>query len=157
MAGASEMTAASACLCGINCRYNGKNSFNNNVVELFNRGVALPLCPEQLGGLAIPRPPYEITGGTGRDVLDGKARILSRDGIDSTENFIAGAKRFVSIIKALGIKKVILKSKSPSCGYGRIYDGTFTGSLIPGNGVLAELLLQEGIEVIAEEELRVES
>lgn len=141
------MIAVSACLCGINCRYDADNCKNEKIVELFNKSEVLPICPELLGGLKTPREPHEIIGGTGRDVLNGKAKIVSRSGIDNTKKFVDGANKTLHLLQKLGINKVILKSKSPSCGYGKIYDGTFSGKLIDGNGILAELLLANGIQI----------
>ncbi|MBP1743678.1 MAG: hypothetical protein H6Q58_656 [Firmicutes bacterium] len=142
------MILVSACLCGTNCKYNGGNNLNREVLGLLAEGKAIPVCPEQLGGLATPRSAMEISGGTGADVLDGRARVVSSSGTDTTENFIRGAREVLSIAKAAGAKEVILKAKSPSCGCGLIYDGTFSGRLIEGNGVTAELLIRNGIVVI---------
>ena len=109
------------------------------------------ICPECLGGLAIPREPSELTG-TGKAVLEGNARVMGKDGEDRTAQFLAGAHAALAQLKDAEIKKVYLKSKSPSCGVGKIYDGTFTGTLTAGNGVAAELFLQNGIEVICIDE-----
>jgi uncharacterized protein YbbK (DUF523 family) len=142
----------SACLCGINSRYDGKNNLNNKVLRLLEEGKAILVCPEQLGGLSTPRPPHEIENGTGEDVLDGTSRVVSKDKIDSTESFIKGAQEALQIAKSAGVKYAILKSKSPSCGKGIIYDGSFSGAKIQGNGVTAELLHRANIEVFTEEE-----
>lgn len=149
------MYIASACLCGINCKYSGGNSLNEEVFKLFCDGKVIPVCPEQLGGMTTPRNVKEIYNGTGADVLDGKARVLSPNGEDSTENFIKGANEVLKIAKNAGVKKAIMKSKSPSCGYGKIYDGTFRGKLIDGNGVASELLIRNGIEVVIEGDLNI--
>ena len=141
------MILVSACLCGTNCKYNGENNLNMEVLQLLAEGKALPICPEQLGGMTTPRPAVEIAGGTGADVLDGNARVVSSSGTDATENFIRGAREVLGIARAAGIKEAIMKAKSPSCGCGRIYDGTFSGRLIEGNGVTAELLIRSGIKV----------
>jgi len=109
------------------------------------------VCPEQLGGCPTPRDPCEIAGGDGGDVLDGRCAVISWTGADMTEKFIKGAYETLKIAKACGAKKAILKARSPSCGAGRIYDGTFSGKTIPGNGVAAELLIRNGIEVYSEE------
>jgi uncharacterized protein YbbK (DUF523 family) len=145
--GGIAMYLVSACLAGINCRYDGKDSVNERVVELVKQGKAIPVCPEQLGGLTTPRISCEIKN------QPGKQRIINKEGADRTEEFLLGAERTLAIAKALGIKKAIMKSKSPSCGCGQIYDGTFSGKLIPGNGMATELLLQDGIEVWTEKEL----
>ncbi|MFU0823619.1 DUF523 domain-containing protein [Clostridium sp.] len=147
------MIVISACLCGVDCKYNGKNNFNEKAVKLFKEGKAILICPEQLGGLTTPRVPHEIYRGTGADVLDSKAKVISRDGKDSTDKFVKGAYEALKIAKSVGAKKAILKSKSPSCGCGIIYDGSFSGILTKGNGVTAELFLRNGIEVITEETL----
>jgi len=147
------MIIVSGCLCGINCKYNGENNLNEKVSKLLRSGEAIPVCPEQLGGQSTPRAAHEIIGGTGADVLDGKARILGPEGDDVTEEFIRGAEETLKIAKECGAKTAVLKARSPSCGKGMIYDGTFSGNKIPGNGVTAELLIRNGIKVITEEEL----
>ncbi len=111
------------------------------------KGKAIPVCPEQLGGLATPRPTAEISGGTGADVLEGRAEVRTSSGADVTDNFTRGAREALSIAKAAGAREAILKAKSPSCGCGLIYDGTFSGRLVEGNGVTAELLIRNGIIV----------
>lgn len=148
-----KIQLVSACLCGINCRYSGDSNVNKKVIELLKKGEALPVCPEQLGGLQTPRKPCEIVGGTGKEVLLGMARIIDKDGNDRTFEFVRGAQEVLNIAKMTGSKKAILKAKSPSCGCGKIYDGTFSGNKIEGNGITAQLLLENGIEVITEEEL----
>jgi uncharacterized protein YbbK (DUF523 family) len=141
------MYLVSACLAGVNCRYDGKDSADERVVELVNQGKAIPVCPEQLGGLSTPRISCEQVN------QPGDRKIINKEGIDRTEEFRLGAERTLAIAKALGIKKAIMKSKSPSCGCGQIYDGTFSGTLIQGNGMAVELLLRSGIEVITEKDL----
>jgi len=120
-------------------------------MKLAEEGKVIPVCPEQLGGCPTPRDPCEIAGGDGGDVLDGRCAVISWTGADMTEKFIKGAYETLKIAKACGAKKAILKARSPSCGAGRIYDGTFSGKTIPGNGVAAELLIRNGIEVYSEE------
>ena len=144
------MILVSACLAGINCRYDGKNSLNKAVCGLVAGGGAIPVCPEQLGGLPTPRAPAEIKAGCGAGVLDGKCRVINKEGLDVTGNFIKGAEETLKIAVMVGVKKAVLKSGSPSCGCGRIHDGTFSGRMAEGNGVAAELLIREGIEVISE-------
>ncbi len=141
------MYLVSACLAGVNCRYDGRASVDERVIELVNQGKAIPVCPEQLGGLSTPRISCELVN------QPGDRKIINKEGIDRTEEFQLGAERTLAIAKALGISKAIMKSKSPSCGCGQIYDGTFSGTLIPGNGMAAELLLQNGIEVITEKDM----
>lgn len=132
------MILVSACLCGINCKYNGKNNYNKKIFNLVKEGKAIPICPEQLGGLSTPRIPSEIKDG----------RVINKEGIDVTDNFKKGALEVLELCKKLNINKVILKSKSPSCGKGLIYSGDFDGKLVEGNGILTELLLKNDIEVI---------
>lgn len=135
------------CLCGVNCKYSGGNNYDESVLEIINEGDAIPVCPEVMGGLGTPRVPHEIVGGDGFDVLEGRAKVLSKDGEDNTDAFIAGAKKVLEIAKKLDVKEVILKSKSPSCGNGKIYDGSFSGVLIDGVGVTTALLIKNGIVV----------
>lgn len=146
------MIVISACLCGVNCKYNGENNLNNEALTLLKEGKAVLVCPEQLGGLNTPRVPHEIIGGGGADVLDGKAKVVNAQGGDSTEKFVKGAYEALKIAKAVGAKSAIFKAKSPSCGCGEIYDGSFTGKKIVGNGITAELFLRNGIKVYTEEE-----
>lgn len=142
------MYLVSSCLAGFNCRYDGKNSENKVIVELINKGEAIAVCPEQVGGLPTPRESCEI-------FIDesGHKKVIRKTGEDFTEEFLEGAKKTLAIAKAIGTKKAILKSKSPSCGCGLIYDGTFSGKLIEGNGLTAELLIENGIEVYTEDDL----
>lgn len=146
------MIIISACLCGINSRYDGKNNLNNKALRLLEEGKAILVCPEQLGGLSTPRPPHEIKNGTGADVLEGISKVMSNDNSDGTDMFIRGAEETLKIAKSIGAKYAILKAKSPSCGKGIIYDGSFSGAKIQGNGVTAELLQRNNIEVLTEEE-----
>jgi len=140
----------SACLVGLECSYEGKCKASERVARLVKDGKAIPICPEQLGGLPTPRTSVEIVGGSGEDVLDGKARVVARDHFEATSQFIKGAQEALKLAKLVNVKKAILKSRSPSCGYGKIYDGNFDGELKKGNGVTAALFLREGIEVEAE-------
>lgn len=139
----------SACLLGVNCRFDGGNSQNEDAVKRTQTEKLIPVCPEEAGGLPTPRPPVEIVGGDGNDVLDGKARVMTADGEDKTEEFVRGAHHALELAQSQGAKSVILKSKSPSCGCGNIYDGTFSGTLISGDGVTAALLKRHGIEIIS--------
>ena len=148
------MILVSACLLGINCKYNGSNSLNRDVLGfLKNKGSFVVCCPELLGGLPIPGGPYEITGGTGEEVIEGKARVESDKGEDVTEEFVKGARKTLKIAKQNGIELAILKARSPSCGVDQIYDGTFSGTLIKGDGVAAALLRKKGIKLILDEEV----
>lgn len=143
----------SACLCGVDCKYSGKNNYNEKAYELFKEGGALLVCPEQLGGLPTPRHPSEINLGTAEDVLKGSGQVINNQGEDMTKYFIKGAEETLKIANAANCKKAVLKSKSPSCGCGKIYNGRFRDILIEGNGITAQLLLDNGIEVITELEL----
>ena len=139
------MIAVSACLCGVNCKYNGGNNFNETIYELFKEGKAVLICPEQLGGLETPRSPAEIIKSE-----KGIVRVVNKEGIDVTKEFERGAKSALEIVKEKGCDIAILKAKSPSCGLGKIYDGTFTGKIVEGNGVTAQLFLENGIKVLNE-------
>lgn len=141
------MIGISSCLCGINCKYNGGNNLNPIFLEMLNKGKAIPICPEQLGGLPTPRIPAEI-----RKDEKGKIQVITKNNTNVTKEYFLGAERVLKILKVLKIDTVILKSKSPSCGYGKIYDGTFSKKLIEGNGITVELLLKNNIKVINDEE-----
>lgn len=147
------MILVSGCLCGINCKYNGGNNLDERVKMLVAEGKAIPVCPEQLGGQATPRNPHEILGGTGADVLEGKSRVGDIDLIeDVTEEFLRGAQETLKIAKLCDVSCAILKARSPSCGFGQIYNGQFNGEKIMGNGVAAELLYRNGIQIFTEED-----
>ncbi len=148
------MKLCSACLLGIKCAWDGKGRHENRgVIALSKREPLLPVCPEQLGGLPTPRPNAEIRGGSGEGVLDGKARVLDRRGEDVTGQFLKGAREALGVARALGAGGFIGKQGSPSCGCGKIYDGTFSGKLIRGDGVTAALLKRYGIKTIPEEDI----
>jgi uncharacterized protein YbbK (DUF523 family) len=134
------MIIVSACLAGMNCNYKGKNCENETVAALVREGKAIPVCPEQLGGLTTPRAPAEIKN---------ERIIITKEGTDVTEAFLIGAKEVLKICQKYNCKKAILKANSPSCGCGKIYDGNFNGSLVDGDGITAGLLIEHGIEVIA--------
>lgn len=134
--------AISACLCGVKCRYDAKSKPNENALKLYESGEAILICPEQAGGLSVPRPPCEIVGD----------KIMSRDGTDCTKQYMDGSEKVLDICKKHGVKKALLKQNSPSCGTSHIYDGTFTGTLIEGEGVTARLLREHGIEVMGEKD-----
>jgi len=141
------MYLVSACLAGINCRYDGKNSYNAKIDALVKSGMAIAVCPEVLAGLGIPRERTEID-----NTIIGKC-VFSVSGKELTEEFNNGAEKSLALAKSKGIKKAIMKSKSPSCGFGKIYDGTFSGTLIEGNGITAELLNKNGITVYTEHDI----
>lgn len=133
----------SACLLGENCRYKGDNCKNDKVLALLKDAELIPVCPEALGGLPTPRLPGEIVGD----------KVLSSNGDDVTEQYARGAQIALDIAKKNAVSACVLKANSPSCGKGRIYDGTFSGTKTEGNGITARLLLAEGFKVITEEEL----
>lgn len=150
------MKLVSACLVGINCNYKGKSRPNKKLIVMLKRGELIPICPEQLGGLTIPRAPAGIYGGSGKDVLDGKATVrAARNGKDLTKYFVKGAKKVLKIAKLLGIKEVILKARSPSCGCGITWqlDKKFYNHLSKGDGVTTALLKHNGIKVVTEEDI----
>lgn len=142
------MDICSACLTGAKCRYDGEAREDAQMKARFEAREIKALCPECLAKLPIPRCPSEIVGGDGGDVLSGRARVLAQDGGDLTIEFIEGAQKFLEAARRCGAKRAYLKSKSPSCGCGRIYDGTFSGKLSSGDGVTAALLKRNGFEVI---------
>ncbi len=143
----------SACLLGINCRFDGRNCFDERVARLVSRFVMIPVCPEQLGGLGTPREPMKIVRGTGSDVLNGKARVVNESGIDVTEKMLKGAEETLKIAKLFGAKRAVFKARSPSCGCGEIRDAASPERLIRGDGVTTALLKKNGIVVITEEEI----
>lgn len=135
--------AVSACLLGENCKYNGGNNYNKKLVNFVESYEVIAMCPEVLGGLAIPRPPAEIVNGL----------VRQKNGISVDNEFKKGAQKALNIIKKNKIGLVILQSRSPSCGVNNIYDGSFTGKLIEGKGVFARILEENNIEVIDVEDL----
>lgn len=130
----------SACLLGENCKYNGGNNKNESVLALGEKHKLIPICPECFGGLPIPRVPSEIRGG----------KVFSKDGRDLTEQFYDGAEKALYVAEESGCQLAILKERSPSCGFGKIYDGSFTGNIISGNGITAKLLYEHGITILGE-------
>ncbi len=146
------MRVVSACLCGINCKYNGANNRHETFVKELRAGQVLPLCPEQLGGLTTPRSACEIIGGSGEEVLAGRAKVSNAEGEDLTAAFVKGARECLAIMRMTGIEEAILQRRSPSCGVGKIYDGSFSGQLVAGDGVTAALLRKHGIKVWNDEE-----
>lgn len=140
---AKEKIIVSACLLGNKVRYDGKDSFKEEIAMLSEKYELIPVCPEVLGGLMIPRDPAEING----------SLVLTNKGKDVTMNFREGAQTVLDLCKENHISKAIMKSKSPSCGKGKIYDGSFSHHLIDGNGIAVELLLKNNIKVYNENEL----
>ncbi|HNY00294.1 MAG TPA: DUF523 domain-containing protein [Oscillospiraceae bacterium] len=137
-----ESVLISACLLGVNCKYNGgANPVSEaRLAALKEKYTLVPVCPESYGGLATPRPPSERVG----------ERVLARDGTDVTAQYEKGAQAALRLAELFGCKKAILKERSPSCGRGMIYDGTFSGALTPGDGVTAALLAAHGVAVYGE-------
>jgi uncharacterized protein YbbK (DUF523 family) len=141
---------ASACLVDMQCRYNGSAAHLQQLDAARASGRLIPLCPEVAGGLGVPREPAAIVGGTGGDVLDGKAQVITRSGRDVTREFIRGAELVTALARSQGVTIAVLKSRSPSCGSRDIYHAE--GHLVPGEGVLSALLRRHGIQVISDEE-----
>lgn len=139
--------AVSACLLGAACRFDGEARPNLAVQTLNRKHTVVPVCPESMARLPIPRCPNEIVAEA--DALC----IVDSQGVDNTEAFVAGARRALKRAQQAGCTVAVLKSKSPSCGSGRIYDGTFTGTLVDGWGVAAALFRDAGIRVIDEHQL----
>ena len=143
----------SACLAGRRCRFDATGARDDRVEALIQEGRAILVCPEVDGGLGTPRPPAEIVGGDGNDVLEGRARVVTVDGDDVTDAYVEGARRALETARATGATAAILKARSPSCGCGLIYDGSFSRSLREGPGVTAALLEASGMTVLSDEEL----
>ncbi len=133
----------SACLLGMPCRYDGKSMPNAAVIALKSRHNLIPICPEQAGGLPTPRIPAERLGNA----------VFNREGAEVTEAYQKGAETALKLAQKYHCRYAILKEKSPSCGHGIIYDGTFTGKRVAGNGVTTELLASHGILVFGESQL----
>lgn len=133
----------SACLLGINSRYCGGGCLNEKIAALIGNHNLIPVCPEQLGGLPTPREPDEIREG----------RVFEKSGKENTDNFQKGAEETLRLARLLKVDMAILKQNSPSCGSSMIYDGTFSSKKIPGSGITASLLIENGIRVISEENI----
>lgn len=143
----TNLKLVSACLAGKNCRFDGENEARADILDMVARGEVVAVCPEEAGGLPTPRIPSEIVGGTGEDVLEGRARVVNAAGEDVTVAFLKGARQALEAAVAAGVTEAILKEGSPSCGVCRIRDGSFTGGKRPGNGVTTALLMSHGIRV----------
>jgi uncharacterized protein YbbK (DUF523 family) len=133
----------SACLLGVPCRYDAKSKPDERVIAFSKKHELIPVCAEVLGGLETPRIPAEIVGD----------KVLRRDGVDVTREYHSGAQCVLDIAIQNSCKIAILKSKSPSCGKGKIYDGTYTKTLKDGNGICADLLMKNNITVLTEREI----
>lgn len=131
----------SACLLGLRCRYDGGGKPCPAVLDLIKQHTLIPVCPEQLGGLPTPRPPAEIQ----------ESQVVNRLGQNVTEAYQKGAQEALALYRLLGCDAAILKARSPSCGCGQVYDGSFSGTLAPGYGVTASLLRAQGVPVFTEE------
>ena len=131
----------SACLIGVNCKYNGGNNKVEKIIEQMDV-IFIPVCPEQLGGLTTPRPPAEIIDET---------KIVNIEGKDVTQQFLNGAEETLKIAELYNCKYAILKERSPSCGSNQVYDGSFQGKVKNGEGMAASLLKKNGIKVYSEE------
>lgn len=145
------MILVSACLLGIDCKYNGLNNKNENVLKYLEGKEYIIACPEQLGGLTTPRNPSEIIK-VGENEID-EYKLLSNEGKDVSKNFVKGAKETLKIAKIFNCTEAILKEGSPSCGSSFIYDGSFTGKKISGQGVTTHLLRKNNIKVISENQV----
>jgi uncharacterized protein YbbK (DUF523 family) len=141
----------SACLLGVACNHEGRGSWRSVVDDLARRYRLVPVCPEVLGGLTTPRPAAEISGGDGADVLAGRAQVVNAGG-DVSAAYRRGAEAAVQVARAAGASRAVLKARSPSCGSGQIYDGTFSRRLVEGQGVTAAALRAAGVEVCSDEE-----
>ena len=135
-----DKIGVSACLLGYCCKYNGKHNLCEDLLKLEEKFDFVPICPEVMGGLPTPRVPSEIIGD----------KVINQEGIDVTDNYNRGAKMALDILKENNVKIAILKSKSPSCGMGKVYDGTFSHTLIDGNGITTKLFLDNGIKIYNE-------
>ena len=133
----------SACLLGENCKYNGGNNKNEKLLTLLSGHEIIPICPEVFGGLPVPRVPAEIRDG----------KVINRNGEDVSDAFRTGAQRTLEIAQQMKPDMIILQSRSPSCGVKEVYDGTFSGTLVPGQGVFAALAQQAGFRVADIEEV----
>ena len=135
-----ECILVSACLLGNSCKYDGEDNDNKDVKALCENYKIIPVCPECMGKLEIPREPSEIRDG----------RVYSRSGKDVTDNFVRGAQRALELARRFGCRTAVLKEKSPSCGFGKVYDGTFSHTLADGHGIAAKLLYDNGIKIFGE-------
>jgi len=131
----------SACLLGVCCRYDGQSKACPAALELLKDHELIPVCPEQLGGLPTPRPPAEIQGD----------RVINREGADVTAQYQKGAEEAARLYQLFHCDCAVLKARSPSCGCGEVYDGSFSGTLVPGNGITVQALKRLGVSAMTEE------
>lgn len=139
-----ETLLVSSCLLGNNCKYNGGNNLSEEVIKLKDKYDIISVCPEVFGGLSVPRISCEIKGD----------KVINKSGIDVTKEFIEGAKKTLDIAKKCRCKKAIFKDKSPACGINYVYDGTFESKIIEGQGIATKLLIENGIKVYSEKEIK---
>lgn len=147
------MILISACLLGLDTKYDGKANPNPIIMKYCKAGCFIPVCPEQLGGLMTPRRPAEIVGGNGIDVIEGNAKVFDDAGNDVTNQFLAGSGQLLRIVDLFQVTAAIMKERSPSCGVNQIYDGSFSHNRQLGQGVSVTALKHAGITVVSEEEL----
>ncbi len=148
----SQPILVSACLLGLDTRYDGSTRRNERVIAWLAAQdlIPVPVCPEQLGGLPTPRPPCQFESGDGHDILDGQGRLLTTDQREVSEAFRRGARETLKACRACGCQSALLKERSPSCGRHQVHR---SGSIVAGQGVACALLLRAGIAVISEEDL----
>lgn len=144
------MILVSACLLGINCRYDGGHCRHDTLLSSVPREYCLPFCPEQLGGLPTPRPPAEIVAGTGMNVLDGHASIVNAEDWDVTEYFLRGASQALEIARLFGVRTAVMKERSPSCG---VFHIVRNNDIVEGMGITTALFKRAGMCLISSEEV----
>ena len=147
------MIIVSACLLGLNTKYDGTSNAHALLQRYSSSGQFIPVCPEQLGGLPTPRSPMEIVNGTGQEVLLGRCAVQGGQGELVTAQFVLGAKEVFKIVEMVTVTAAILKERSPSCGVNHIYDGSFSHCIISGQGVTAALLKEHNIPIYSEVDL----
>lgn len=149
-----ETWLVSACLFEIACRYSGRlasRRLSKKIAE--DEGfLFIPVCPEQLSGLPTPRDPVEIQNGDGFDVLEGHAKVTTKDGVDFTKEFIAGAEAALAVSKITKVSRMVVQDESPSCSCSRIHNGSFSDVLVRGHGVTSAFLERNGVQVVSVED-----